>query len=132
MPEIFRLRGPSRVPTTRAEKRTSPRLRGYDARWDAISIRFRRRHPFCRFCDQAGGRDVLCDVVDHVIPVVDRPDLQHDWSNLQSLCTMHHGGLKAWLEEQAREAGDIEVLTWWCSEPRSRPIRRGEVTDAGT
>lgn len=131
MPEIFRSRAAMRTNTLRTERRSSPRLRGYDAKWDRLSQVFRRRHPFCRFCDQTGERIVLCDVVDHVIPVVDDPTKLFEWSNLQSLCHMHHSGLKAWLEAEARDAGDIALLTRWCEDLESRPIRRGEARHGG-
>lgn len=99
--------------------RGSSRSRGYDAKWDRISVAFRRANPFCMWCRQE-GRDRLADLVDHMIPVVDRPDLRHDWKNLWSLDIPCHGR-KASMEQYARENGLIDQLPRWCREPESRP-----------
>lgn len=101
--------------------RGSPRERGYDARWDRLSVAFRKRNPFCLWCAQA-GRDTLTDLVDHMIPVVDRPDLKHEWDNLMPACVTCHGR-KASLETYARENGLIDLLPVWCREPDKRPIQ---------
>jgi 5-methylcytosine-specific restriction endonuclease McrA len=99
--------------------RGSPRDRGYDARWDRLSIEFRRRHPFCIFCEQA-GRDTLTDLVDHIVPVVDRPDLRYDWENLCSLCKRCHGK-KFQMEAFARAHDLLDVLPIWVRAPDRRP-----------
>ena len=101
--------------------RGSPRERGYDSKWDRLSIAYRKRNPFCAWCSQA-GRDTLTDVVDHMIPVVDRPELRHDWKNLLALCKHHHG-MKFSLETYARESGLLDKLPEWCREPSSRPLQ---------
>lgn len=125
LPPRFRVNriAPTAVAAHKAQKtgrfRGSPRERGYDAKWDRISIEFRKRHPFCLFCSQQ-GRDTLVDLVDHVLPVVDRPDLRHDWNNLIQLC-VHCHGLKARLENEARTLGDINLLKVWVYNPDSRP-----------
>lgn len=128
MPETFRGKAAQRRQTKIEPKRLSSRQRGYDARWDRLSAAFRRQNPFCRFCEQDGLRVVFCDVVDHIVPVIDRPDLRYEWANLQSLCHGHHSGLKAWLEDQARRTGDLNVLVVWSADPSRRPKRRGEVS----
>jgi 5-methylcytosine-specific restriction endonuclease McrA len=99
--------------------RGSPRERGYDAEWDRLSLLFRRRHPFCIFCEQA-GLDTLTDLVDHIIPVVDRPDLRYEWDNLCSLCKRHHGR-KYQMEVFARAHGLLDVLPIWVKAPERRP-----------
>lgn len=101
--------------------RGSPRERGYDSKWDRISIAFRKRNPCCLWCDQI-GRDTLTDLVDHVIPVVDRPDLKYDWKNLLPLC-VHHHGKKTAMEVYARENGLLDMLPEWCRQPEKRPLQ---------
>lgn len=101
--------------------RGSPRDRGYDAEWDRLSLEFRQRHPFCIFCEQR-GIDTLTDLVDHIIPVVDRPDLRHSWENLCSLCKRCHGR-KFQLEVYARAHGLLDVLPIWVRAPDRRPAQ---------
>lgn len=100
--------------------RESPRQRGYDARWDRLSLRYRRANPWCRFCEQEGA-DHLADLVDHIMPVELAPELRYEWSNLQSLCTMHHSGLKQRMEIYARQTSQTELLRVWCDDPDTRP-----------
>jgi len=75
---------------TAADKhRGSVRERGYTARWDRVSKMFRRANPLCKRCEET-GRTTPAEEVDHIIPVKERPDLQFDVTNLQSLCKRHH------------------------------------------
>lgn len=99
--------------------RGSPIDRGYGPKWDRLSIAYRKRHPFCEWCEQE-GKDTLADLVDHMIPVQDRPDLVLDWKNLWSLCTFHHGK-KFSMELWARAQKLIDLLPRWCKDPDSRP-----------
>ena len=99
--------------------RGSSNARGYDARWRGMALKFRKLNPFCLFCDQ-DGRDSLTDLVDHMIPVVDRPDMIHDWKNLAPLCKLCHGK-KYRLEVYARQHGLIEMLPIWVKQPDKRP-----------
>jgi 5-methylcytosine-specific restriction endonuclease McrA len=99
--------------------RGSARERGYDRQWDLMSAAYRRKNPFCAFCEQ-DGRDILCDDVDHMIPVADDGPV-HDVENLISLCRPHHNGLKRDLERYARAHGQIGLLPTWCREPETRP-----------
>ncbi|WP_352763718.1 HNH endonuclease signature motif containing protein [Mesorhizobium sp. M0189] len=100
--------------------RGSPRERGYDSKWDRLSIAYRKRHTCCLFCEQR-NRDTLTDLVDHILPVVDRPDLKYEWSNLAALCRHCHG-IKAQLEKAARDAGNLDLLVEWVKNPLSRPF----------
>lgn len=109
----------------RAVREGAPReassKRGYDYIWEKMSTRFRRSHPFCRFCEQKGFEATPADAVDHIIPKDDRPDLRLTWSNCQSLCNSCHNGLKRRLEAYAREHDMLDMLPEWCANPESRP-----------
>ena len=99
--------------------RGSPAERGYDARWDGMSRKWRKNSPFCIWCEQE-GRTTLADLVDHIIPVRDRPDLIHDWGNIWSICVFHHGRKLA-LENWARAHDQLDLLPIWVKDPNSRP-----------
>lgn len=99
--------------------------RGYDHIWSKLSDRFRRKNPFCRFCEQQGRDATPADVTDHIIPVQDAPDMRLKWSNLQPLCDHCHNGLKRRLEEHARSTDQIDMLPRWCEEPETRPRKLG-------
>ncbi|MDF3208362.1 MULTISPECIES: HNH endonuclease signature motif containing protein [Mesorhizobium] len=101
--------------------RGSPRDRGYDSKWDRLSIAYRKRHVCCAWCAQQ-DRDTLTDLVDHIIPVVDRPDLKYTWSNLWALCKHHHAQ-KGVMEVYARENGLLNMLPEWCRQPEKRPLQ---------
>lgn len=94
--------------------------RGYTSEWNRLSIAYRKKHPFCVMCSQK-GRDTLTDLVDHMIPVVDAPELILEWSNLCALCRTCHGD-KARFERVAREMNCVEVLPMWVKDPSSRPV----------
>lgn len=70
-------------------RRGSPASRGYDAEWRRTRAAFLQRYPLCLFCEEA-GRVTAAQVVDHIISIVDRPDLRLVWSNLRSLCKPCH------------------------------------------
>lgn len=106
----------------------SPDRRDYDHKWERLSIAFRRKNPFCRFCAQEGFECTPADDVDHVIPIEDG-GARLDWSNLQPICRRHHNGLKFRLQQHARKHGLIDQLPKWCADPSTRPnltIRHGE------
>lgn len=94
----------------------------YDARWDRTSIAFRKKNPFCRFCEQEGREAQVAEDVDHIVPLRDpfNGD-KYRWGNLQSLCRDHHYGLKAKLEHYAQRTGQLDKLKEWCRDPHSRP-----------
>lgn len=102
-------------------RRGSARERGYDKAWDRFSVAWRRRHPFCAMCEQE-GRDVICDVVDHMIPLVDGGE-KLDPENVWSLCHLHHSRTKAEWERYARKHGLIAKLPEWCRHPEKRPAK---------
>lgn len=94
----------------------------YDAKWDRLSVAFRRKNPFCRFCEQEGRDTIPADDVDHIVPLrAPFKGAKYDRSNLQPLCRRHHYGLKAKLEHYAERTGRIDELPTWCSDPASRP-----------
>ncbi len=102
--------------------RTSARLRGYDARWDRLSTWFRKRNPFCLFCQQE-GREGLTAVSDHVLPWFDFPSLRYEPSNLIPLCDHHHNYTKQKMESYARRYGKLEELPFWCAKLENRPAQ---------
>lgn len=95
--------------------------RGYTSKWTRLAIAYRKKHPFCEWCDQE-DRFTLADLVDHMIPVVDDPELILEWSNLWSLCRHCHGR-KFSMELHARKNGLIEMLPIWCREVEKRPAQ---------
>lgn len=123
-PPVFRAWSPPRKSALKSdiETRNSPRERGYDARWDRLSVHFRRSHPFCLLCEQE-NRDSLTEVADHVLPAADFPDLRYEPTNLVPLCKRCHDSTKARMEAFARSTGQLERLTDWVFRPETRPRR---------
>jgi 5-methylcytosine-specific restriction protein A len=72
-------------------RRGSPSKRGYDAAWQRLRKAKLAADPLCE-CDdcQRTGTLVPADVVDHIEPIDERPDLRLDWSNLRSMKKTHH------------------------------------------
>ncbi len=70
------------------------------AAWRRLSRAYRREHPFCEACREA-GRFTPADQVHHKIDRADREDLAYDWDNLQSLCRSCHSRITA--ERQAAD-----------------------------
>jgi hypothetical protein len=119
----FKVRLPPRASTPGlpgAVSRPAPADRGLDERWRRLSIAYRRQNPFCRFCVQEGNDAVLADVVDHIKPRREYPQLTHVWKNLEGLCRLHDG-LKARMENYARETKQLEQLPFWCEAIENRP-----------
>jgi len=101
--------------------RGSARRRGYNGAWDMLSKEWRRLHPFCAECAHR-GRERRCDLVDHMIPLDDRPDLRLNSGNLWALCKPCHDTVKRGLEAEARASADgVAVLPLWCLHPERRP-----------
>lgn len=109
--------------------RTSPRKRGYVARWDALSKAYRQQNPFCIRCLEEDRETLIVEggtgVVDHKHPVVDGGPMW-DRSNWWGLCMAHHSGWKARLEAYARVTGQMDKIIRWCDDPAARPLLRGE------
>ena len=73
-------------------KRPSKRQRDrqtYDYRWEKLSKYYRRMHPICERCDDA-GRTTPSDHVHHVVPVLIDPSRKYDLANLVALCQACH------------------------------------------
>ena len=62
----------------------------YDKRaWRRASKAFLARNPLCRYCEQV-GKTRLAQVVDHIKPVSEAPELAMVEDNWQPLCTTCH------------------------------------------
>lgn len=125
---IFR-QSPPKIGRNVKLREPSSSKRGYGGGWKRASRAFRRRNPFCAFCRQSGRLTLVVEgktgVVDHKWPISDGGP-KWDPSNWQPLCTQHHSGLKAMLEEHARKTGQMDQIALWCDEPASRPVFRGD------
>jgi len=63
--------------------------RGYDKQWQKVRKAKTNNDPLCEECLKH-GKIIPVEVVHHVIPISERPDLRLAIWNLMSLCTMHH------------------------------------------
>jgi len=106
----------------RGRWRGSPRDRGYDSKWDRLSLRFRKQKPFCKFCEML-GRDELTAVADHIKPAAFFPELKYEWKNLVPLCAHHHDVTKQVMENMAKDKGDWDLLVLWCSDVSTWPAK---------
>jgi 5-methylcytosine-specific restriction protein A len=70
-------------------RRGSATKRGYNSAWDRLRRLQLALEPCCRECAKQGFV-VGATEVDHIIPIVKRPDLRLVQSNLQSMCKSHH------------------------------------------
>jgi len=59
------------------------------AAWRKLRNQYIATQPICEHCKQAGNYKPA-KVVDHIMPRKNRPDLELDWDNLQSLCQRCH------------------------------------------
>jgi 5-methylcytosine-specific restriction endonuclease McrA len=62
---------------------------GYDGDWERLRDYHRAREPLCRHCAQR-GKVVPMKHVDHIIDIIDAPELRLQDDNLQSLCASCH------------------------------------------
>lgn len=71
--------------------RTIESQSGFYASSNWVKMRDRRRleNPICQECEKK-GRITHMQIVDHIIPIDERPDLALEFSNTQSLCSFHH------------------------------------------
>jgi 5-methylcytosine-specific restriction enzyme A len=72
----------------RAERPTAAE-RGYDAVWAKLAKMVLAEEPLCRRCITTGDIEPAT-LVDHIIPIRERPDLRLTRSNLQPLCRACH------------------------------------------
>ena len=63
--------------------------RGYDHLWRRLRLQILAAEPLCRAC-AAEGRTEPATVVDHIVPIAERPDLRLEASNCCPLCHHHH------------------------------------------
>lgn len=125
MPKSFgSLRHPNGRQVAPQALRTSPRLRGYDAKWDRLSLKIRTRAGICQRCDHF-GRVRSPKVTDHKMPVMDGGE-RFDEANLWALCRQCHDW-KASLEAHARSTGQVHMLRIWCDEPDQVPAKFREI-----
>lgn len=80
---------PSHNPRPCDFARSRAHQRGYDYAWSQVRDRRRSLSPFCVRCE---AKDLVTavEIVDHIIPVVIRPDLRLRIDNTQSLCRACH------------------------------------------
>jgi 5-methylcytosine-specific restriction endonuclease McrA len=102
-------------------RRGSRQERGYSSDWEKVATEFRKANPLCAECLRK-DRVTVADLVDHVLPLRDFPDLRLETSNLQSLCSKHHA-LKTAMEIFARKSGSLEMVPEWVRAPSTRPAR---------
>lgn len=111
----------TRASTERARKRlldkrrASGWRRGYDGAWAKARAVHLQREPLCRFCREQ-GKVVAATVVDHIVPIAERPDLRLDHSNLRSLCKPCHDSRTA--AEQGFNKQHGQARPDWLLKPR--------------
>jgi len=69
--------------------RGSAAERGYDWAWTKLARRVKAEEPLCRFC-LAADRLTPTEMIDHIAPVRDAPELRLVRSNLRGLCNPCH------------------------------------------
>lgn len=74
------------------KRRGTSSERGYDAKWQRFREWFLSRagNQYCHRCLELDGEIVKAEVVHHVIPVSERPDLRLVPDNCQPLCYQCH------------------------------------------
>jgi 5-methylcytosine-specific restriction protein A len=63
--------------------------RGYDGQWGKVRDLKLSQDPLCEIC-KTQGEVKTANLVHHVKPIDERPDLRLDMNNLMSVCTEHH------------------------------------------
>ena len=82
------------VARERDDRRGSSTARGYGSDWQRLRVRKLQADPLCEGC-KSQGRVSLAEEVDHIVRIVERPDLRLDMDNLQSLCRPCHAAKSA-------------------------------------
>ncbi|GAN84051.1 HNH endonuclease signature motif containing protein [Novacetimonas hansenii] len=90
--------------TLPVEEKRKENQKSYDNHWRKFSNAFRKKHLFCKQCLKEGVYTYSDLHVDHIIPLVQRPDLKYVESNLQVLCRSCHGK-KTYKETLGKEKG---------------------------
>lgn len=72
------------------KNRASFRERGYDSRWDKVRALKIKQNPLCEECLKHGIVSPA-EIVHHIKPVDEYPELLLDMENLVSLCRQCHG-----------------------------------------
>ncbi|WP_408871499.1 HNH endonuclease [Gluconobacter cerinus] len=72
-------------PKIETEQRTVNKQQ-YDHKWREVSKTFRKNNPFCVECLKSGVYNSQHLHVDHIVPLVEKPELKYELSNLQVLC----------------------------------------------
>ena len=81
-----------------AESRGTARDRGYDRAWERLRAAKLSANPYCEIGQRCVGLSPvqrLARQVDHILPIVDHPELRLCWDNLQSCCLPCHGAKTA-------------------------------------
>jgi 5-methylcytosine-specific restriction enzyme A len=90
--------------------------------WQRLAKMHLAEEPLCRYCKEMGRITSLARkdmVVDHIVPVKERPDLAFDVSNLQTLCRMCHDSVKRRFEATGKRVGckqdgtPVDPGHWW-------------------
>ena len=73
-------------------RRGTARERGYDTKWEKFRAWFLQQpgNQYCRRCFEQEGKMALVEVVHHIIPISERPDLRLVEDNCQPLCRNCH------------------------------------------
>jgi 5-methylcytosine-specific restriction protein A len=90
------------------QRRGTRQSRGYTNAWLAAAEDFKKRHPLCRLCEEA-GRVSPAQCVDHTVPHEGNSLLFWDEDNWQSLCNPCHAGPKRIAENAARRARQAKL-----------------------
>ena len=82
----------------------------HDVQWDRARERFLKAHPFCLGCE-AVGKQVLADVVDHIVPHFGNDLRFWDERNWQPACYWHHNSIKCSLESEwkKKDIGELSL-----------------------
>jgi 5-methylcytosine-specific restriction protein A len=83
---------------TKAVRQQSDQLRGnaasrgYDQAWQRLRVLYLAEHPVCECeeCQSGERRLIAAQVVDHRIPISERPDLRLMWTNLRAMSKPCH------------------------------------------
>lgn len=87
-PAIKAAADPSNQYETKDSRRADKRFYA-STRWRRLRAAFLAENPLCADC-KAKGRFTTAVHVHHLLERKDRPDLAHEWSNLQALCQPCH------------------------------------------